>query len=68
MKEIDRLFFSQSMAWREGFFYAIQYRGSEDVLKECLDDLVAAEKEFFAVGWEYATNLRKAHNKALNES
>jgi hypothetical protein len=56
------------MAWREGFFYAIECRDNVDAFYECLDDLVPADKEQFGDGWRYAVALRKAHNKALNES
>lgn len=68
MKELDRIFFSQSRAWREGFFYAIECRDNADAFYECLEDLVGAEKEQFGDGWRYAVAVRKAHNKALNES
>lgn len=68
MKELDRIFFGQPMAWREGFFYAIECRDNADAFYECMDDLVGAEKEQFSDGWRYAVAVRKAHNKALNES
>lgn len=68
MNELDRVFFGQPMAWREGFFYAIECSYDTQVLYDCIDDLVGVEKEQFGAGWRYAVAIRKAHSKALNES
>ena len=68
MKELDRIFFGQPLAWREGFFYAIECRDNADNFYECINDLSPKEKEPFAQGWQYAIRLRKEHSKRLNES
>lgn len=64
MNELDRIFFGQSIAWREGFFYAIAYPRYFD---ECYDQLSPGKDQTnFKEGWEYATYLRREHNKSLN--
>ena len=67
MKELDQIFFGQPMAWREGFFYALQ-DPSKEAWYECISQLVGQEAREFEAGWECALRMRKAHNKALNES
>ena len=63
MKELDRIFFGQSMIWREGFFYAIKYPMDFD---ECWDNLDHKHRADFKEGWDYATRLKSEHNKELN--
>lgn len=67
MKELDRIFFGQSMVWREGFFYSLKDPSKEAWL-ECISQLVGKEAREFESGWQYALRIRKMHNQELNES
>ena len=67
MKELDRIFFGQPIAWREGFFYAIECKDNADAFYECLNDLVPADKEQFGAGWRYATKIRRMQAININE-
>jgi hypothetical protein len=69
MSELDRIFFGQPMAWREGFFTAIESGNHPDDFQECIEFLdEGKERVMFKDGWDYAVYLRKEHNKSLNES
>ncbi len=68
MNELKQVFLNQPLAWREGFFFAIEDKAYQGGLLECmkyLDD--ATDRTNFHQGWEAATMLRTEHNRMLNK-
>lgn len=61
-----KTFSQMSMAWREGFFYAL---GDEDesTYDECITHLDSVDVEDFNTGWDTAKGLLAAHTRWLNE-
>jgi hypothetical protein len=69
MKELDRIFFGQPLAWREGFFYAIECKGKRAEYLECIQDIDAEPmRTQFHDGWMYAVRILEMQTKALNEA
>lgn len=69
MKELDKIFFGQSLIWREGFFYAIELGNDPKEFKECIEYLdTGNQRLYFKEGWDYAVSLHRKHNKELNGS
>lgn len=67
MKELDRSFFGQPMAWREGFFYAIECKGAHADYVECIDNLDGEPmRDQFRAGWEYAVRILDMQRVELN--
>ena len=69
MNDFDMIFFSQPMAWREGFFYAIECKGKRADYLECIENVDGQPmRDQFHDGWMYAVRILDMQNKELNNS